>query len=64
MVGLLEVGAVGIFETHSSFPTEWDPLSAQDALLLNETQLTDFANFTTSVGDWANTLVDELCITH
>lgn len=57
---VLEAGAVGIFETHSSFPTDWNPLSAQDALLLNETQLIDFTNFTTSMGDWANTLVDEL----
>lgn len=56
----LEAGAVGIFETHSSFPTEWDPLSAQDALLINETELIDFTNFSTSIGDWANTLVDEL----
>lgn len=56
----LEAGAVGIFETHSSFPTDWNPLSAQDALSLNATQLIDFTNFTTSIGDWANTLVDEL----
>ena len=56
----LEAGAVGIFESHASMSTEWDPLAAQDALTINDTELIDFTNFTTSMGDWANTLVNEL----
>ena len=59
-VFLIEAGAVGVFDSHSSFSTDWDPLAAQENLLVNTTELIDFTNFSTSVGDWAETLVDEL----
>jgi hypothetical protein len=57
----VEVGAVAAFETHSSFPTVWDPLEAQENLKFSETEkLMNFTDFGTSIGEWADTLVDEL----
>ena len=55
-----EAGSIGLFESHAELSTEWDPLSAQQMLAINETELIDFTNFTDSIGDWANTLLDEL----
>lgn len=57
----VEIGAVAAFETHASFPTVWDPLEAQENLKFIDTEkLMNFTDFGTSIGEWADTLVEEL----
>jgi hypothetical protein len=59
---ILEVAAVMVAETHATYSSEIvDPLSAQEGLLsMDEIRFLDFTTLDTTVGAWADTLIEEV----